>query len=164
MSEEPTSARDRRAKAAKRNGTAAHNWTVPGRIDQDEARKGTAASDPVLVLTPDGNVAGVRLDGPGAGTVATEADGAVPIRDTRSPAEIEAEIDRTREHLAATLDELSERLSPRSLARTGGRQIKAQFVDAETGRPRTARMAALAGGAGAVIGGLLALRSLRDRG
>lgn len=160
MSENEKSAaeRDRGEKAAKRGG-----FTAPGPIDEVEARKGTAATDPVLVLTPDGNVAGVRIDGPGAGAVTTEADGVVPVRDTRSPAEIEADIDRTREHLAATLDELSERLSPRSLARTGGRQVKAQFVDPETGRPRTVRLAVLAGGVGAVVGGLLALRGLRGR-
>jgi hypothetical protein len=158
MSEKPATEQDRRAKAARRNGAAGRGWTVPGPIDQEEASKGTAAAHPVLVLTPEGNVAGVRLDGPGA-----DAGGAGAARDTRSPAEIEAEIDRTREHLAATLDELSERLSPRSLARTGGRTVKAQFVDAETGRPRTARVAALAGGVGAVVGGLLALRGLRKR-
>ena len=156
--EKPAAHRNRGEKAAKRGG-----FTMPGPIDEAEARKGTAATDPVLVVTPDGNLAGVRIDGPGAGAVATEADGVVPVRDTRSPAEIEADIDRTREHLAATLDELSERLSPRSLARTGGRQVKAQFVDPETGRPRTVRLAVLAGGLGAAAGGLLALRSLRGR-
>lgn len=162
MAEKPTTEHDRREKAAKRGG-----FTEPGPIEQIEARKGTAATDPVLVLTPDGNVAGVRIDGPragdGAGTVATDGDSVVPVRDARSPAEIEADIDRTREHLAATLDELSERLSPRSLARTGGRQVKAQFVDVETGRPRTVRLAVLAGSVGAVVGGLLALRGLRSR-
>ena len=162
MSEKPTTENDRREKAAKRGG-----FTAPGPIEQVEARKGTAATDPVLVLTPDGNVAGVRIDGPhasdGPGAIATDGDGVVQVRDNRSPAEIEADIDRTREHLAATLDELSDRLSPRSLARTGGRQVKAQFIDARTGRPRTVRLAVLAGGVGAVVGGLFALHSLRGR-
>jgi uncharacterized protein DUF3618 len=140
--------RQQTEKAARRDGPAARgatNWTVPGAIDQDEARKGTAASDPVLVLTADGDAA------------------AAAVRDERSPAEIEAEIDRTREHLSATLDELSERLSPRNIARAGGRGLKAQFVDPDSGAMRTRRVATVAGGVGAAVAALLALRGLRRR-
>ncbi len=139
---------------ALRNGSPAPGgieWSPASPVDREEARKGTAAAKPVLVMTPDGAVAGVRLDGAG-----------VHVKDIRSPAEIEADIDRTREHLAATLDELSDRLTPRNLARSGGRIVKAQFVDVETGKVRAGRVAVVAGGGVAMIAGLLALRGLRS--
>jgi Protein of unknown function (DUF3618) len=138
-----------------RNGSPASGgieWSAAGPVDREEARKGTAAAKPVLVMTPEGAIAGVRLDGAGA-----------HVKDTRSPAEIEADIDRTREHLAATLDELSDRLTPRNMARSGGRMVKAQFVDAETGKVRAGRVAAVAGGAAAILAGLMAVRGLRSR-
>jgi hypothetical protein len=138
-------------------------WTKPGAIDVEEARKGTAAADPVLVVTPDGNVPGVRIDGD---RVARQTGVEMEIgeeRDTRSPAEIEADLDRTREHLSETLDELSERLSPRELARRGGRRAKTQFVDEQSGELRRGRAAAALGGIGAALGGLLALRKVRGR-
>jgi Protein of unknown function (DUF3618) len=94
----------------------------------------------------------VRLDGAG-----------VHVKDVRSPAEIEADIDRTREHLAATLDELSDRLTPRNMARSGGRIVKAQFVDADTGKVRVGRVAVVAGSVATALAGMLALRGLRSR-
>ena len=81
--------------------------------------------------------------------------------DTRSPAEIEADIDRTRARLSATLDELSERLTPRELARRGGQRIKAQFVEPTTGKPRRGPVAAAVGGAGLTVGALLAVWKVR---
>jgi hypothetical protein len=136
-------------------------WTRPGAIDVEveEARKGTAAADPVLVVTPEGNIAGARV---GNGVV-TDRDVTEQLRDTRSPAEIEADLERTRERLSGTLDELSERLSPRDLIRRGGRRVKAQFVDEQSGRVRRARAAVVLGSLGAAVGGLLALRSTRGR-
>ncbi|HEV3169847.1 MAG TPA: DUF3618 domain-containing protein [Actinocrinis sp.] len=140
---------------ALRNGSPAPGdleRSAAGPVDRKEARKGTAGAKPVLVMTPDGAITGVRLDGAGA-----------HVKDMRSPAEIEAEIDRTREHLAATLDELSDRLTPRNMARSGGRVVKAQFVDVETGKVRVGRVAVAAGGAAAMLAALMALRSLRSR-
>jgi hypothetical protein len=136
-------------------------WTKPGAIDVEEARKGTAAANPVLVVAPDGNLAGAPAED-GRGPRQAEAD-AVEPRDARSPAEIEADLDRTREHLSETLDELSERLSPRELARRGGRRAKAQFVDEQTGKLRRTRVAAALGGLGTAIGALTALRKVRRR-
>jgi LPXTG-motif cell wall-anchored protein len=146
MSEKPMTGRPLREKVAGRNGSAGRGggWTVPGPIEQEE-QKGTAAAHPVVVGGPDGR------------------DEAAAAKDERSPAEIEADIDRTREHLSATLDELTERLTPRNVARAGGRRAKAQFVDPQTGRVNTMRVAALAGGAGAVVGALLMLRRIRRR-
>jgi hypothetical protein len=138
-----------------RNGSPAPGgveWSAAGPVDPEEARKGTAAAKPVLVMTPEGAIAGVRLDGAG-----------VHVKDVRSPAEIEADIDRTREHLAATLDELSDRLTPRNMARSGGRIVKAQFVDADTGKVRVGRVAVVAGSVATALAGMLALRGLRSR-
>jgi hypothetical protein len=98
------------------------------------------------------------------GKIEPVGNGAHPaegVKDTRSPDEIEAALDRTRTHLSETLDELSERLDPRDLARRGGRRIKAQFVDEQTGRVRPAPVGAAAGGLGAVVGTVVALRKLR---
>jgi len=151
------------------------DWTRPGAIDADEARKGTAAANPVLVVTANGDAAGVpaengrgpRRDGTVAKAAAepaaeAEAD-AAPERDTRSPAEIEADLDRTRERLSETLDELSERLSPRDLARRGGRRVNARFVDEQTGRPRLGPAATALGGVGGALAALAVLRRVRDR-
>jgi hypothetical protein len=136
-----------------------HGWTVPGPIDEDEARKGTAAANPVLIATPNGVIAGSGAVQPVKDHQAEEAEEAP--RDTRTPAEIEAEIDQTRAHLSNTLDELTERLSPANLARLGGRSAKAQFVDTETGRLKRGRTAAVAGSVAAAAGGLAALKRLR---
>jgi hypothetical protein len=141
---------------ARRDG--GRGWTVPGPIDEEEARKGTAAANPVLIATPNGVVAG-------SGTVETVTGHQVdqPARDTRTPAEIEAEIDLTRAHLSNTLDELTERLSPANLARLGGRSAKARFVDPETGRLKRGRTAAVAGSVAAAAGGLATIRRLRRK-
>jgi hypothetical protein len=120
------------------------DWTVPGSID-GEAAKGTAASHPVLVLDTDGSAA------------------AESVRDTRSPAQIEAELDRTRAHLEATIDELTERLNPRSLARRAAESTKARFVDPRTGLVRRERVAVFAGAAGALAAALFALALVRRR-
>jgi hypothetical protein len=136
-------------------------WTRPGAIDADEASKGTAAANPVLVVTPERNVAGVPIENGHAPH--RDGAGAEELRDTRSPAEIEADLGRTREHLSETLDELSERLSPRDLARRGGQRVKAQFVDEQTGQVRHGRVAAALGGLGAAVGALVGLRKVRGR-
>lgn len=142
------------ADADRRNGDG--KWTVPGPIDEEEARKGTAAANPVLVATPSGVVAD---SGPVDEVVARQTQQAP--RDTRTPAEIEAEIDQTRAHLSNTLDELTERLSPANLARLGGRSAKAQFVDPETGKLKRSRTAAVAGSVTAAVGGLAVFKWLR---
>ena len=95
--------------------------------------------------------------------VGTEAEANGAAKDTRSPGEIEASLDRTRAHLSETLDELSERLDPRDLARRGGHRIKAQFVDEESGKVRPAPVGAAVGGLSAVVGALIAVRKLRSR-
>ena len=71
----------------------------------------------------------------------------------RSPAEIEAEIERTRQRLAGTVDAIADRVKPANVARRGAESAKAQVVD-ERGQVRTARAAGIAA-AVAVLGVLL---------
>nr|WP_203634996.1 DUF3618 domain-containing protein [Streptomyces sp. SID10815] len=113
----------------------------------------------------------------GGGTVADTAD-------TRTPAEIEADIRRRREVLAETLDEIGVRVHPKTLVgdarakvaanvdHTLGRayvqvnrvvsDVRAQFVDIE-GAPRLERIVPVALLAVGVVG-LLTLSSRRRRG
>ena len=151
--------------------------TLPGldtrtkdQIDVAAGSKGTAAPDPILVVTPEGEIVGTRIDGAGpahtragAGPAAEPVE--VEVKDTRSPAEIEADLDRTRAHLSATLDELSEQLTPRELARRGTQAVKARFVEPQTGRIRRVpvAIAAAAGGLGLTIGTLIAVLKVRSR-
>lgn len=74
------------------------------------------------------------------------ADGA-PVG---SPAAIEAEIERTRARLAATIDELAERVRPASLARRGVTAARGLVVEPD-GRPRTGRLLAVGGALAAVV-------------
>ncbi|HEX4789696.1 MAG TPA: DUF3618 domain-containing protein [Actinospica sp.] len=134
-------------------------WTSPGPIDHGahegaEARKGTAAADPVLALRP----------GPGSapgrgGAVVISGDGAQQVSDNRSPAEIEADIMETRYRLAGTLDELSERLSPRAALRKADSAVRGAFTTPD-GAIRKDR-AALVLGAVAMAVGCLVLLSRR---
>jgi hypothetical protein len=132
-------------------------WTTPGPIDQAdraaaEDRKGTAAANPVLSLAP--------KPAPGRSRAAASADGAENAPDTRSPAEIEADIEQTRSRLAGTLDELSERLSPRAVLRKADAAVRGAFV-APDGAVRKDRAALALGAAASAVGGLVALRRRR---
>ena len=69
----------------------------------------------------------------------------------RTPAEIEAEIERTRRRLANTVDAIADRVSPANVARRGAESAKAQVVD-ERGQVRTGRAAGIAAAAVAVVG------------
>lgn len=69
----------------------------------------------------------------------------------RTPAEIEAEIERTRQRLAGTVDAIAERVNPANVARRGAESAKAQVVD-ERGQVRTGRAAGIAAAAVAVVG------------
>ncbi|MFB0619728.1 DUF3618 domain-containing protein [Streptomyces sp. AGS-58] len=104
--------------------------------------------------------------------------------DTRTPAQIEADIKRRREVLAETLDEIGVRVHPRTIVgdakakvvanvdHTVGRayvqvnrlvsEVRAQFVD-EEGAPRMERVVPAALVAVGVVG-LLALTARRRRG
>jgi hypothetical protein len=64
---------------------------------------------------------------------------------------LESEIEQTRQHLAATIDQLVYRTSPKTIARRQVAQIRGYFVDPD-GAPRPQNIAKVAGGAvGAVL-------------
>jgi len=69
----------------------------------------------------------------------------------RTPAEIEAEIERTRQRLAGTVDAIADRVSPANVVRRGAESAKAQVID-ERGQIRTGRAVGIAAAAAAVIG------------
>jgi hypothetical protein len=111
------------------------------------------------------------------GEVGTRGKGSVP--DGRTAAQIEADIYRTRQQLAATLDELAVAVHPSTLvgkakadakaavdrtvgqafiaANRGIEQARAQFVD-EKGKPRKERIVPVAAVAVVIVGGFVLLR------
>src|SRR6185503_9171818 len=103
-----------------------HAWTEPGAIDQDadsaETRKGTAAANPVLSLAPRSQTSIGRASSNGKAP-----RGSDQAADHRSPAQIEADIEHTRDRLAVTLDELTERLTPRALMRQAHARARGAF-------------------------------------
>jgi len=74
-----------------------------------------------------------------------------PADRERTPAEIEADIEATRQRLAGTVDAIADRVKPANVARRGAESAKAQVLD-EHGKVRTARAAAIAAAVVAVIG------------
>ena len=76
----------------------------------------------------------------------------------RTPAEIEADIERTRARLAGTVDEIAERVKPANVARRGVESAKSQVVD-EQGNLRTTRVAVLAVAVAGAVGLVLWRRS-----
>lgn len=76
----------------------------------------------------------------------------------RSPAEIEAEIERTRTRLAGTVNAIADRVKPANVARRTVESAKAQVVDGQ-GQLRPDRVAALAVTVAVTIGLLIRRRS-----
>ena len=72
--------------------------------------------------------------------------------------DLEREIEETRERLASTIDQLLYRSHPKTIASREVASIKAHYVDAETGEPRTDNILKTAG---AVVGALVVLVVLR---
>ncbi len=139
--------------------TKKRSWTEPGPVDYQvhdstETRKGTAAANPVLSLAPR-PATPVRRGTAGA-------NGSGGGADHRSPAQIEADIERTRARLAGTLDELTDRLTPRAVLRQANTKARGAFVGPD-GTVRTDRAAIAAGSVLSVVGGCVAVRRLRRR-
>jgi hypothetical protein len=59
---------------------------------------------------------------------------------------LERDIEETRERLAHTIDELLHRAHPKTIVSREVTTIKAYFVDAQTGSPRTDNILKVAGG------------------
>lgn len=83
---------------------------------------------------------------------------AAPEPPVRSPEEIQADIDAAQQRLASTVDALSERLSPASLADDAKGTVKGVFVD-EYGSVKPKPVAIVGG----VVLGLLVLRAIFHR-
>lgn len=77
--------------------------------------------------------------------------------------ELERELDETREHLAATIDQLLYRSHPKTVIRREVAAIKGHYVDAETGGPRTTNILKTVGVVGGVVGLFVAIRQLSHR-
>ncbi len=71
---------------------------------------------------------------------------------------LEREIEETRDRLAHTIDELLHRANPRTIVSREVTTIKAHFVDAQTGQPRTDNILKVAGG---VIGTVVLFIAIR---
>ena len=70
---------------------------------------------------------------------------------------LEREIEETRERLAATIDQLVDRTSPKNVVRREIAAAKAVFVDAE-GNPRTENILKVVGGVAGFVGLLVVIR------
>lgn len=114
-----------------------------------------------------------------------DSDGGSAVSEARTPADIEADIVRRRQALAAALDEIAVRVHPQTVIedakakaaaavdRTAGRayvtanravsDVRARFTG-EDGAPRMDRVLPAAAVGIAVVGGLLLLTSRRRRG
>ena len=80
----------------------------------------------------------------------------------RTPEQIEADIAATRARLAATVDELVDRTSPKNVAKRQVEQAKAQVFD-ERGELRTQKLVAVGAAVVGVVGALLMIRKLVGR-
>ena len=70
---------------------------------------------------------------------------------SNQPSDIEREIEETRERLAGTIDQLLYRSHPKTIVSREIAAIKAVYVDAETGEPRTDNILKTVGGVLGVI-------------
>ena len=71
----------------------------------------------------------------------------------RKPADIEADLDATRERLVGTITELEDRVNPSKVAKRGSNKVKDFYVGSDGVRWKNVALTA-----GAVVGGLIAVR------
>ena len=76
------------------------------------------------------------------------------------PSEIEREIEEARERLAGTIDQLLYRSHPKTIIQREVAQVKAYYVDAETGEPRTDNILKTVGAVVGVIATIVVLRKI----
>jgi hypothetical protein len=74
-----------------------------------------------------------------------------------SPDTLESDIEATRARLAATIDQLAYRASPKTIVKREINSIKAHFVDPQ-GNPRTDNILKVAGGVVGFVGLVVVLR------
>jgi hypothetical protein len=75
-------------------------------------------------------------------------------------ANLEADMEVTRERLANTIDQLVYRTSPKTIARRELTSFKGYFVDLRTGQPRTDNILKVAGGVVGVVVLFAAIRKV----
>jgi hypothetical protein len=79
---------------------------------------------------------------------------------SQQPSDIEREIEETRERLAGTIDQLLYRSSPKTIVSREIAQVKAHYVDAETGQPRTDNILRTAGVVVGVVAVFVVIRKV----
>ena len=79
---------------------------------------------------------------------------------SQQPSDIEREIEETRERLAGTIDQLLYRSSPKTIVSREIAQVKAHYVDQETGQPRTDNILKTAGAVVGVIAVFVVIRKI----
>jgi hypothetical protein len=79
---------------------------------------------------------------------------------SQDPTAIEREIEETRERLATTIDQLLYRSHPKTIINRESAAMKAHFVDAETGQPRTDNILKVVGGVVGVIALFVLIRKV----
>jgi hypothetical protein len=79
---------------------------------------------------------------------------------SQQPSDIEREIEETRERLAGTIDQLLYRSSPKTIVSREIAQVKAHYVDAQTGQPRTDNILKTAGAVVGVIAVFVVIRKI----
>jgi len=72
---------------------------------------------------------------------------------------LESEMEQTRAHLGATIDQLLYRASPKTIARREVASIRGYFVDA-SGTPRTENILKVAGGVAGAIALFVVVRKI----
>jgi hypothetical protein len=77
-----------------------------------------------------------------------------------TPSDIEREIEEARERLAGTIDQLLYRSHPKTIIGREVAQVKAYYVDAGTGEPRTDNILKTVGGVVSVIALFVAVRAI----
>lgn len=76
------------------------------------------------------------------------------------PSDLEREIEEARERLAGTIDQLLYRSHPKTVVSREIAQVKAHYIDAETGEPRTDNILKTVGGVVGVIVALVVIRKI----
>ncbi len=79
-----------------------------------------------------------------------------------TPSDIEREIEEARERLAGTIDQLLYRSHPKTIVNREVAQVKAYYIDAETGEPRTDNILKTVGGVVGVIALFVVLRKITN--
>lgn len=77
-----------------------------------------------------------------------------------TPSDIEREIEEARERLAGTIDQLLYRSHPKTIVGREVAQVKAYYVDAATGEPRTDNIFKTVGSVVGVLAFFVAVRAI----